>query len=119
MELRGDLCSSSSVVHSAINCGSGNWVEDTETASGFLTGWVGAEVRQTGDLVGDPPAAVTQQFPPWRRREGTCRFSGTDVNGRVASRRRESLYTEKISVGGLKAAPCTSADKDLDSRDFR
>lgn len=86
---------------------------------GFLTGWICAEVTQTGDLAGDPPAAVTQQLPPWRRREGTCRFSGTDVNGRVASRRRESLYTEKISVGGLKAAPCTSADKDLDSRDFR
>lgn len=103
----------------SINCGSGNWVEDTETASGFLTAWIGAEVRQTVDLVGDPPAAVTQQLPAWRRREGTCRLSGTDVNGRVASRRRESLYTEKISVGGLKAAPCTSADNDLDSRGFR
>lgn len=76
--------------------------------------------RQTGDL----SPAVTQQLPPLLRREGTCWLSGIDVrsvrqtvelhhHGEVSCCPAE-IFTDKE----LKTAPCTSADTDLDSRDF-
>lgn len=101
-----DLWFSSSLVQ-------GNSIEVTETASGFLR-----DRHWGGGL------AVTQQLPPWRRQEGTCWLSGTDV---WSVRQTVELHhgwlscspAEKFSDGGLKTAPCTSADTDLDDpRDF-
>lgn len=47
--MSGLLLPSLVVDSTSISSASGNRVEDAERASGFLTGRVGAEVRQAGD----------------------------------------------------------------------